>query len=420
MRVWIGIDDTDSSSGMCTTYLATLIIERIEKEIGRVEGFPRLIRLNPTIPYKTRGNGAISILAEIEDKDDLIDIVNELVLEYAMLEDDNTDPGVVFVDEEVATKLRKFADKAIKDVVMLDEALFLIGKYFIPHLKYKKGRGLIGALAAVGAELNDFTLEFLTYRYPDKFGKPRIYDFESFFDLDFELYPDVFDTVDWCNSSVVCIPNTPCPVLYGLRGESVEVLYRALDMVKAEQYDKKMIFVTNHATDMHIIDEREIKKVENYRSYKLKGKVIGEPYDIEGGHVFFEIETRFGEIKCAAFEPTKQFRSIVRMLKPGDIVEVYGSMKKDTINLEKLNIIEVAKVYVERNPVCRKCGKRMESAGRGKGFRCKKCKTTATERVREVVRREIEEGFYEVPPSARRHLSKPLVRMNVAKRHIFR
>ncbi len=420
MRVWVGIDDTDSSKGMCTTYLATLLIERIEKELGRVEGFPRLIRLNPTIPYKTRGNGAVSFLADVDDREELIDVVNEVVLELAMLDDEDTNPGVVFVDEEMAVKLRPFAEKTIRDVVSIDEALFIIGKYFIPHLKYKKGRGLIGALAAVGAELEDFTLELLTYRFPEKFGTPREYDEESFFDLDFELYPEVFDTVDWCNDAVVCVPNTPCPVLYGLRGESVEVLYRAMETAKTESFDRKMIFVTNHATDMHIIDEGGVEKVENYHSYRIRGEVSTEPYDIEGGHVFFKITTKFGEIKCAAFEPTKQFRNIIRLLKCGDIVEVYGSMKKDTINLEKIGILKLADIYVEKNPVCEKCGKRMESAGRGKGFRCRKCKTTAFERVRERVYRPLEEGYYEVPPSARRHLAKPLVRTDWERRHIFR
>ncbi|WP_202318390.1 tRNA(Ile)(2)-agmatinylcytidine synthase [Archaeoglobus neptunius] len=422
MRVWVGIDDTDSSRGMCTTYLATLIMERVESELGRVEGFPRLIRLNPTIPYKTRGNGAVSFLVDVEDREDLMEVVNEVVLEHAMIEDENTDPGVVFVDDDLALKLKSFADRAMKDVVMLDEALFLIGKYFIPHLKYKKGRGLIGALAAVGAELNDHTLELIAYRYPEKFGTEREYDEESFFDMDFELYPLTFDNVDWCNEKVVCIPNTPCPVLYGLRGESVEALYDALDMIRTEPYDRKMIFITNHATDMHIIDTDRISitGLENYRSYKVTGRVTGEPYDIEGGHVFFEIDTRFGEIKCAAFEPTKQFRNIIRQLRPGDEVEVYGSMKKDTINLEKIRIVKLAKVYVERNPICAICGKRMESAGKGQGFRCRKCKTRASRKVKELLSREIETGFYEVPPSARRHLSRPLIRMDGDKRHIFR
>lgn len=100
-----------------------------------------MIRLNPTIPYKTRGNGAVSFLIESEmEIGDIVDIVNDVVLNYAMLDDDNTNPGVVFVEDEndeVMDFLSRFAVKAVKDVVSLDEALFTIGK-LMPPLKTRK------------------------------------------------------------------------------------------------------------------------------------------------------------------------------------------------------------------------------------------------------------------------------------------
>ncbi|MEM0501968.1 MAG: DNA-binding protein, partial [Thermoplasmata archaeon] len=51
--MWIGVDDTDSSEGMCTTYLAPQILLKLNLDLI---GFPRLVRLNPNIPWKTRGN----------------------------------------------------------------------------------------------------------------------------------------------------------------------------------------------------------------------------------------------------------------------------------------------------------------------------------------------------------------------------
>lgn len=416
MRFWIGIDDTDSRKGMCTTYLAVLLMEEIKK-IGKVIGFPRLIRLNPTIPFKTRGNGAVSFLAEIEDLDQALEITEKLVKEYAELEDENTNPGVVFVEEEKAPLLREFAEKAIKDVLRIEDALELIEKNRIDHLKFKNGRGLIGALASVGAQLNDIVYELIAYRMPEKIGKPREYDKESFYDLDFEFYPKIFDTVDWCNDVVMAVPGTPCPVLFGLRGEEPEILKKALNYVKTEPWERWQIFITNHATDMHIINS---EKVEDFHSYRLISRVVKKPYEIVGGHVFFEVQTNSGTLKCSAFEPTKQFRNIVRALIPGDVVEVYGSVKNNTLNLEKLRIVELAKKYVELNPLCPGCGKRMESAGKGQGFRCRNCKTKATEKIKIEVPRTLEPGFYEVPPCARRHLTKPLIRMNVSGRHIFR
>jgi len=418
VRVWVGLDDTDSLRGMCTTYLATLIIERLE-DFGSLIGFPRLIRLNPTIPYKTRGNGAVSFLFEIEDFDELVDVVGNVVESYAELEDENTHPGVVFVDDGIVKFLSGYSLKVVRDFVPLDLAKFIIEKFKIPHLSFKKGRGLIGALASVGLKLEDRTFEVLAYRKPEMFGKPREFDEESFFEADYKTYPLTWDTVDWMNDVVVAVPNSPDPVLFGIRGDDLNAIMKAFEIVRTEPIDRYTIFLTNQGTDMHLIHEREVDKLENFRSYILRGVVVVEPYDIRGGHVFFHIRTRFGDVKCAAFEPTKQFRDVVRCLRRGDVVEVYGSMKRDTINLEKINVVEVADVWIEENPTCPVCGRKMESAGKGKGFRCKRCKTKKYEKVRRKVRRNLDRGFYEVPPCARRHLSKPLVRM-FGRRHIFR
>ncbi|TDA25070.1 MAG: hypothetical protein DSO00_09160 [Archaeoglobi archaeon] len=168
---------------------------------------------------------------------------------------------------------------------------------------------------------------------------------------------------------------------------------------------------------MHIIESSEVR---NFRSYRITGQVARRPYDIPGGHVFFDLRIPPGILKCAAFEPTKQFRNVIRSLLPGDVVEVYGSVKRETLNLEKIRILKLESQVIELNPLCPICGKRMESAGKGQGFRCKACKTKAGEKCRMEVPRKISTGYYEVPPCARRHLTKPLIRMNVSERHIFR
>jgi len=49
----IGIDDTDSPAGMCTTYLAAVLIRRLHRAGVRVIE-ARLVRLNPNVPEKTR------------------------------------------------------------------------------------------------------------------------------------------------------------------------------------------------------------------------------------------------------------------------------------------------------------------------------------------------------------------------------
>ena len=71
----IGIDDTDSPDGMCTTYLACHIIDKL-KEVGiEIVGCPRLIRLNPFARFKTRGNGGVAFKILNDDKSDLYPIV---------------------------------------------------------------------------------------------------------------------------------------------------------------------------------------------------------------------------------------------------------------------------------------------------------------------------------------------------------
>ena len=422
LQYWVGIDDTDSLMGMCTTYLAVKIIEELEKNGISLRSYPRLIRLNPNIPFKTRGNGAVSFLVEGEIES-IEDIIERNILKYAEFEDKETNPGAVIVKNEKSNlkKITPLSEKAIKDIVSIEQALKIVKRLNgVKALTYKSGRGIIGALAAVGVYLYDYTYELLTYRFPENFNKKRKIDEESFYAADLETYPQTWDTVDWKNKVVVAVPNSSNPVLYGIRGESVKALNKAKEIVKTEEFDKEIIFLTNQGTDMHLISEDQVSRLEDFKSYIIKGEIIENPFCTRGGHVFFSLKTKFGKIKCAAFEPTKQFRTVVMALKKGDLVEVYGGFKKGCINLEKINIVKLSEVIVKRNPVCPKCGKRMKSAGKNQGFRCKRCKTYEFNKIKVKVRREVNTGFYEVPPCARRHISKPLIRMNVKKKHVFR
>ena len=49
----IGIDDTDSPAGMCTTYLGAVLARRLIHDHMRVRE-ARLVRLNPNVTFKTR------------------------------------------------------------------------------------------------------------------------------------------------------------------------------------------------------------------------------------------------------------------------------------------------------------------------------------------------------------------------------
>ena len=110
IKLHIGIDDTDSADGMCTTYLTYLIIEKLEELGIKPIDYPRLIRLNPFARYKTRGNGALSFILELDSRQK-VDQVKKIVLEYtekyAMFDGINTNPGVVFYEGEVTEEMRE-------------------------------------------------------------------------------------------------------------------------------------------------------------------------------------------------------------------------------------------------------------------------------------------------------------------------
>lgn len=418
--VYVGMDDTDSASGMCTTYICCVIMDRLISCGFRVDGPPRLIRLNPFAPHKTRGNGAVSFKMVLKSKKEVEQakkIIQDMVGELAVMEDPKTNPGLIFYEGEITSELQDYALQTIRTIVSQEEAENLAGKVGAEIFKYKKGRGVIGSLAAIGCPLNDATYELLAYRDPLNYGRKRRVDEDSVLEMNQKTYPNTFDNVD--EGYMAITPHTPCPVLYGIRGETAEAVEEAHKLVKvSEPIEFFRVFLTNQHTDMHLQNIDAISKMKQFQCYIVQGTVKTQPMVIEGGHIIFALEDESGEVECAAYEPTKKFRDVVRHLAPGDQVIVYGGIgNKGTLNVEKIKITSLVPVYEHLNPVC-KCGKRMKSAGKGKGYKCPRCgnkiRTGSQEDVEVRERREIERmikpGFYEVPPSARRHLSKPLVR----------
>jgi tRNA(Ile2)-agmatinylcytidine synthase len=414
--ITIGVDDTDSEEGLCTTYLAAVMMDRLA-DLGEIEGFPKLVRLNPCVQFKTRGNAAIAFSLDTDRAEEAKEVALKTLMELSDFSGPKTNPGLV-VAENVPDELTRFYRRALDEVLEVREAEEIIERYGLWSRSFKNRRGLIGALAAMGAELSDWTYELLAYRRPERWGTPREIDEESVWRADELTYPGTWDTVDHHNRKVVFAPHSKDPVLFGIRGRDPESVLSALKTIRSEPFERMVIYRTNQGTDAHI-NEGEIAGVVENRSYRLRGVVAKEAEAIEGGHLFFPLVSEDGgdSISCAAFEPTKNFRERVRALVPGDRIEVYGSVKKRTLNVEKMEIVALAESKAEKAPICPSCKRKMKSAGRGQGYRCKRCGTKAGGKVEVPLHREIEEGFYEVPPSARRHLSKPLVRMKGERVH---
>lgn len=411
-RVWIGIDDTDSRRGGCTTYVGAVLIRRIEDAGYGLDGYPRLIRLNPNCPYKTRGNAAVALPVRADKIELLEDLVFKVIEEYADLDIEGTDPGAIILVGEPSEEIRKYYWHVVRDLSTIEEAEKIALNNETRLLRWNKGRGVIGALAAIGADLTmEKTYELIAHRKKEYWGTVRLVDPKSVWLMNEKTYPLTFDNVDEETGEIRITPHTPCPVLLGIRGVTPSIVEEAYKMLRIyEPVEFYTIFETNQGTDAHL-QPMKIADVRENISVIIDGIVKTKPMFTMGGHVFFTLEDETGEITCAAYEPTKSFRHVIVELEPGDRVTVYGAVKRKTqaftLNLEKIHVKSLVELSIVRQPRCPVCRKRMKKINE-QGYVCKACKTLSSSQEVIMIRRKISPGIYEVPASARRHLSKPL------------
>lgn len=435
MTAYIGVDDTDSTQGMCTTYVLTEIVRELDFPV--LLGHPKLVRLNPNIPWKTRGNGALALalggspadsfqIGEIDgrrvfasytpatgchDIGAILEKVSSVVGRLAELGDSNTNPGVAVSAERPDSGLYW---RVVREIVELGEVQTALRDVYGRWRTWKNGRGLIGAAAAISWMPKDKTYEVITYRKREKWGTSRIIDVTSVSRLSAD-FPSTFSNYDVANRHTCIAPSSPCPVLFGIRGDDPSVLESAMRSVHGETVDRWLIFESNQGTDDHITEPAG--KLELFHSYMLQGTVSSEAETIRGGHVFFSMRTTLGDVRCAAFEETKELRNAVRSLVRGDAIAVWGSIKQgvqgESFNIEKMAVISLAKKLVKTsNPRCPACSRPMQSAGKNSGYRCKECHTRSTEAEYSIANRQIVPGLYSTAVASRRHLSKPPERMD--------
>ena len=430
--MYIAVDDTDSVRGNCTTFLATEIIRELSSDFDLI-GNPRLVRLNPAVPWKTRGNGSLVLrfgkgkgdkhFIGVIDGEDVFcfeetedfsynrgEIFRRIIPLIERFHESDADPGLIISDEKPSSSYYKRGLFTIMSVSDVEGELNRIGANVFT---IGCGRGLIGSTCGLAWEPEDSTFELLAYRMPDRWGTVREVDPDSICKMD-HSFPSTFNSWEDRFDKVAMVPATPCPVLDGLRGDVMGDLIPASEMICSEEIYRWMIFLTNQGTDDHIISDFDVLKPN--ASYLLKGVVRSPAKRIRGGHTFVDIDTDYGLITCGAYEPSKEFRMVFDRLLPGDVIEVMGEYREDpsTLNVEKLHVISIVPDVIKvSNPICPSCGKKMVSIGKGQGYRCKPCHTRADspisiERVRWIV-----PGWYEPPTAARRHLSKPLKRMGL-------
>jgi tRNA(Ile2)-agmatinylcytidine synthase len=422
VEMHIGFDDTDSPKGGCTTYIAALLVEKLDLMGASFVDYPNLVRLNPNVPWKTRGNGALCLRIRCPNNlvEKIIETATKVIEENAELSCEETNPGLVFFFNKVPQEIRDFAKRTVQGVVEMKEALRLVKMFGAEAVSMKKGRGIIGGLAAIGENLNaDYTYEVIAYRTPENRGTTRRIQALSVKEMDEKTFSLTFNSIDPETSRILITPRGPDPILYGIRGENPEVVKQAHEMIlQEESVERWVIFRTNHGTDAHLRKISSISEIQPYNPVVVRGIVAREPQVIQGGHVILSIKDKTAEVDCAAYEPTGILCKTSRNLIVGDFVEAHGGVRPAstrhsiTINLEKMRILELARKIALLNPICPDCGKRMKSMGTAKGFRCEKCGFRASQLKKTAVEsnRKLKRRLYITSPRSQRHLTKPLCR----------
>jgi tRNA(Ile2)-agmatinylcytidine synthase len=424
MLLNIGIDDTDSEVFGCTTHVAAKIVSDLDRrEDLEFLDYPLLVRLNPNIPWKTRGNGAVSIRISIDGSKNSVQEIKESIVATVRglsdLSSSRSDPAIVFLNNipRRGDPLHQFYLRVLRSMVSPVEAIGIAREAGASCVFLKNSKvGVVGALASTGAIFDDYTFELLSYRVPENYGKPRRINSESVYLMDKVTSNETFNNVDPETGRILITPHGKDPVLFGVRGETPEAVYRAFKLVKAEEdIERWCIFKTNQGTDAHFSDEPvPINNVKKYDSTVVEGSVVDKKV-IRGGHVIITLSDGDSRVFCAFYSPTGKLKNAASQLEPGDLVRVYGGVKEydgaPTINAEKMKVLRLDEKIEKTSPLCPKCGRKCKSLGLRQGFFCKTCGEIVREPRIIRLERSLKTGCLYLPPErVHRHLTKPLKR----------
>ena len=416
--IHIGFDDTDSPKGMCTTYLAYRLIKSLKKEHVDFLDFPNLIRFNPNIPWKTRGNGAVAIKISTKKPEKIKKMVKQLVSKYADTKN-GANPGLVFFEQEKIPKhFSQFSTKALWKLIKRNDAKSFIKKNNIESFYLGNGQGLVGAIGAISYQFSDNTFELLSYRNKSKFGLKRNIDKKLVKEMQERTFPHTFNSYDNEKEKILISPNGPDPVFFGVRGENPSILITAAESIKPqEKLDGYLIFKSNQGTGDHLKNKIDVDSFEPYTSGTIEGTIESPPIVLRGGHVFFSINSKEKKINCCVYKPTR-ITHVAKNLIKGDRILIGGGVRRASKNFDRIFNIEFLRpLHLEehltfRNPFCKSCNKRMKSKGVNQGFQCNKCGKKSKNKIGSTIPRSISKKMYIPSVSAHRHLTKPIQRFD--------
>jgi tRNA(Ile2)-agmatinylcytidine synthase len=418
MRCLIGVDDTDSQFGRCTTHLGFQMVRALRKKGCLFGTYPRLVRLNPNIPFKTRGNAAVCIEFECGDPDVAFEVAQSLLLKNADVEN-GANSGLVFLDRPPAPLFRKTYSEALSGLLNHRKVLRNLIQERVKYSTLGNGMGVVGAAASIGfAPSDDHTYELIAYRSPRMCGRPRVVDASSVKSMERATFPHTFNSFDHQTDRVLITPHGPDPVFLGIRADSPEVALRAFRMV---EYDERLaghlIYLSNQCTDAHLSARLSVPPKAYYCGW-AEGTVQAVATG-EGGHLYLDLDVGAGQtLGCAVYEPAHDLRNMAGAIAVGDRIRAFGGIRRPssrhppTLNVEKVEVLSLAPSFRLVSPTCKLCGRRMKSEGAGKGFECRVCGRRSRARSKSIVRseRRLVPGIYLPSPGSQRHLTKQLIR----------
>lgn len=422
----LGIDSTDSPKGGCTTWTFVRVLHKLYQEDHTItfSGYPKLIRLNPNIPHRTRGNAALSVsfYSDLEQSN-IFDIIKKLVLSdfelYSV--DDGKSPGIVLLSDREFKTLEtdlgsEFYNSTLQHIVKL-------GEPELSDLKTIYGdEGLVGAIGSIMADLsNDYTHELLAYRMKDNFNTTRKIDINNLIEIA-DQYNSTFSSYDPVSNRELICPSGPDPVFLGVRGDVPKDLISFFDKLEIEEkLDYWMIFISNQGTDQHVLRVQSQLKLNSVLS--SLARVSKNPVEFRGGHIKLELQLNGNYTDCMVFEPTKKLREAARELIIGDLLYVHGAISSNEfgqyLSLEYMYLVNPVDKFKEIPPVCDNCNSSMTSAGRLSGYKCRTCSQRSYKFIPKKVDRKLYVGqkVY-ASHSAQRHLTRPLGRLNIRNKLI--
>lgn len=417
MLIHLGLDSTDSPTGGCTTYTASKIIDTLFVHDPNIEfiGFPKLVRLNPNIPIKTRGNAAIAFSINTSlNPNEVFQIAKQIVIadKEANVGEPDKQPGLVLKIGELESN--DLYSHGLQEVLILDE--LPISELVDLHYP-ENANGLIGALCALYSDLSeDHTFELITYRKEISLGTQRKVDLERLASSDTE-FTSTFSSIDLKSNRELIAPSGPDPVFCGIRSNSTHELIPFMNSLKiGEKLDSWTIFKSNQATNCHV--NNPISGLSPFNVFSGELSILSKPKEYQGGHIKLVTRTNDLSIDCMVFEPTKELRDVARLLMPGDRIYAHGNVKQNefgiSMSLEFFMILHLAEKIIRSPPKC-ECGVTTKSAGTFKGYKCPSCKTlTFIPKITIKPRSQklfLNQRVYAVL-SAQRHLTKPKSRLH--------